>query len=328
MTASLSVAPGYVFRHPRPDELAAAHELIVAVETADLGESTGFSLADLEGEWRINDPARDIWVAEAGDGALVAYVCCHNRRHVRLDAEGYVHPDHLGRGLGTALVRLSEDRAREHVALAPDGASVVAQNWINARNPAARALLEREGYAPVRFFWHMETALSAESPAPIWPSGIVLRPFAGEDGERAAHLVVGEAFADHWGYVPLGFEEWIERRRAGGIDPDLWFVAYDGDQPAGAALCSVSDDTGSVDTLAVRRPWRGAGLGKALLRHAFAAFRARGLAKAGLGVDAASPTGATRLYEGEGMRATQEFAVYGKELRAGADLADLERDDA
>ena len=52
----------------------------------------------------------------------------------------------------------------------------------------------------------------------------------------------------------------------------------------------------------MRRPWRRQGLGEALLLCSFRAFRERGYTRGTLGVDASSPTGATRLYERAGMR--------------------------
>lgn len=318
------LAAGYALRAPRPDEAPAVHALIAASEIAEFGEATGYSLDDLEGEWRTIDPAQDAWVAVAPDGSLAGYAYVSDRRHVRVDAEGYVHPEHGGRGIGTALVRAAETRARNHVALAPEGARVVAQNWINARNDAARGILAGEGYAPIRHFWRMEIALSDAPTDPRWPEAVAVRTLGSEDDERAAHLVVEEAMADHWGHIPTGFDEWITRRRGYGIEPSLWFVANEGSEPAAVALCSISDGLGWVDTLAVRRPWRGRGLGKALLLHAFADFRRRGLERCALGVDAASPTGATRLYEGVGMRPTQEHTVYQKELRPGAELSEID----
>jgi hypothetical protein len=44
----------------------------------------------------------------------------------------------------------------------------------------------------------------------------------------------------------------------------------------------------------------------------------------GLGVDASSPTGATRLYLKAGMRVASEFVTYKKELRAGSKPEDKE----
>jgi mycothiol synthase len=102
------------------------------------------------------------------------------------------------------------------------------------------------------------------------------------------------------------FDEWRHwTTKRDNFEPTLWFLALDGEDIAGFSLCR-QDDTdpsaGYVAMLGVRRPWRRRGLGEALLLHAFAAFRARGYTRATLGVDASSPTGATRLYERAGMR--------------------------
>ena len=89
-------------------------------------------------------------------------------------------------------------------------------------------------------------------------------------------------------------------------------------------MCSVSDGIGWIDTLAVRATWRRRGLGYALLTHAFHELYARGMRRMALGVDAENPTGATRLYERAGMHVGQQYATFGKELRAGIELADAE----
>ena len=71
---------------------------------------------------------------------------------------------------------------------------------------------------------------------------------------------------------------------------------------------------GWVGALGVRRAWRGRGLGKALLLQSFGEFHRRGLPRASLGVDADSPTGATRLYEQAGMHVELEQIVFEKAL--------------
>jgi mycothiol synthase len=53
----------------------------------------------------------------------------------------------------------------------------------------------------------------------------------------------------------------------------------------------------------------------ALLQHALRQFHERGGRHVGLGVDAESPTGATRLYERAGMRVVEETVIFKKELR-------------
>jgi mycothiol synthase len=109
--------------------------------------------------------------------------------------------------------------------------------------------------------------------------------------------------------------------RRADFDPSLWFLAMDGDEIAGAALCHLRPDNSAwVNTVAVRRPWRKRGLATALLQEAFGTFYQRKLHTAALGVDAESLTGATRVYERAGMHVTLRVATYQKILRPGVDL--------
>ncbi len=105
------------------------------------------------------------------------------------------------------------------------------------------------------------------------------------------------------------------------FDPTLWFLAFDGDEIAGASLCTYQMDYGWVDTLAVRRPWRRKGLGLALLHHSFGEFYRRGTYNVGLTVDSQNLTGATRLYERAGMHVARIYVSYEKELRAGIEMS-------
>ena len=320
------LAPGYRVRHPGFGDLHAAHAVVVASEIEEFGEAEGFGVDDLEREWQQLNLEQEVWVAIAPDGAFAGYGFLMERRHVRLDADIYVHPAHYGQGIGTTLVRLAEARAREHITLALPGTRVVVNNWINALNPEARSLLEREGYSPVRYFFRMEIDLSEELPAATWPAGFTVQ--SGDAGEdlRVFYETTEEAMADHWGHITLSFEEWRARRERTHIDLSLWFLALEDGEPAGAVLCSISDGLGWIDTLAVRRPWRRRGLGFALLSHGFRELYGRGIRRVALGVDAESPTGATRLYERAGMRIGQQYAIYSKELRAGIELADVDEE--
>ena len=321
------LAAEYAIRRPQPSDAPAVHALIVASDIAEFGESSGYGLQELEDEWARADLAQDAWVAVAQGGDLAGYGYLQHQRYVRIDVEIYVHPAHFERGIGTTLVHHAEARASELVPLAPPEARVVLQNWINARNGDACALLEREGYRPVRYFQRMEIALADEPEAPAWPEEITVRGAVPDEDLRPFYETSEEAMADHWGHVGAAFEDWRKQHVGQHFDPGLWFLALDGDEPAGVALCAVSDGIGWIDTLAVRRPWRRRGLGAALLRHAFAEFHRRGLPRAGLGVDSASPSGATALYERAGMRATQHYATYGKELRPGVDLPKVDEGD-
>ncbi len=75
--------------------------------------------------------------------------------------------------------------------------------------------------------------------------------------------------------------------------------------------------------VAVRHPWRGRGLGLALLRHAFGEFYRRGVREVGLSVDAVSTTGAPRLYRRAGMRVAGRYMLYQRELRPGRNASEV-----
>jgi mycothiol synthase len=166
------------------------------------------------------------------------------------------------------------------------------------------AALERLSFAPARHSYRMEIDLADERPEPVWPSGISVRILA-EGEERRIHEAFLEVWQDTSDPPNDTMEEWNHwLMRAETFEPSLWFLALGGDDLAGFAVCRKDTNdpaAGHVELLGVRRPWRKQGLGHALLLHSFQAFRQRGWTRGTLGVDASSPTGATRLYERAGM---------------------------
>jgi GNAT superfamily N-acetyltransferase len=225
-----------------------------------------------------------------------------------------------------------EDRARRSIHKAPDEARVMlVANIFSADRRAARAH-QKQGFNLVRHSLRMVIELDGEIPEPEWPAGIRLKPFVlGEDDEITVRAD-RESFADHWGYVERPFEDDLARFRHfwqtdEDFDPSLNYLAMDGAELAGISLClpkvEEDPDMGWVGTLGVRRPWRRKGLGLALLLHSFREFKRRGKARVGLGVDAESLTGATRLYEKAGMHPAPEWqwSIFEKELRQGIDLS-------
>lgn len=295
----------YAIRRPRASDAEGVHALLAASDSAEFGESTGYELDELSDDWARMELDHDAWMALGPGGEFAGFAFVQQLRYVRIDSEIYVHPGHFGRGIGTTLIRLAEARARTWIPLAPPQARAVLHNWINARNADACSLLEREGYAPERYFWRMRIELGDKPPEPVWPEGVTVCSASPDEDVRPFSETAAEAMADHWGHVTERFKEWRERRTGHGFDPTLWFLAMAGEEPAGVALGSVSEGNGWVDTLAAPGPWRRRGLGAALLHHAFGECRRRGIGRVELAVDAESATGATRLYERVGMRASQ-----------------------
>jgi mycothiol synthase len=135
-----------------------------------------------------------------------------------------------------------------------------------------------------------------------------------EEHALAFHEAIEDAWQDHWGHSPRPFSVFRERLLEGPrYDPALWRLVWAGDEIAGGTICEPEHyGMGWVRSLSVRRPWRRQGLGMALLFDAFHRFHERGERRVGLGVDADSPTGATRLYERAGMRVVETTVIYEK----------------
>ena len=179
------------------------------------------------------------------------------------------------------------------------------------------AVIDRAGFELVRRSYRMEIALGDTVPEPSWPEGISVRT-AQPDDVRTVYAVHQETFEDHWEHEPMPFEEWEHMLvRTQEFRPELWFLAEDGGEVAGVALCKQREpetEIGVIEIIGVRRPWRRRGLGRALLVHAFRELRRAGFRCASLGVDADSLTGAHRLYESAGMCVVARHAVYEKRL--------------
>jgi mycothiol synthase len=130
---------------------------------------------------------------------------------------------------------------------------------------------------------------------------------------RVVHRVIEETFEDEWGHSARTFEEWSELLlQRTDLDPSLWFLARAGDEVVAALVGHISEGLGWVGSLGVRKGWRRRGIGEALLKTSFREFRARGLERAGLGVDAENAAGAVGLYERAGMKAITSYRVFEK----------------
>lgn len=273
---------------------------------------------------------RDTLFVQTPEGELVAYAELWDTTAPYVHKYSYVcvHPDHQGHGLGTALATWLEENAFARVALAPEGTRVALMQGMPQEHQSGARLLQGHGFRHVRSYYQMRIEMEAQLQPPILPDGITIRLMQPGE-ERAVIYAVAEAFRDHWGFVEEPFEERYARtmtRMANDpdYDPGLWFLAMEGDKIAAFSLGSPKtpedEHMGWINQLGVLRPWRRKGLGLALLQHSFGVFYQRGTMRVGLGVDASSLTGATRLYERAGMHIAHVYDTYEKELRSGKEL--------
>ena len=317
MTEKTNLDPSLTLRPASWTDLNAVAKL-----THDVAEMEGDALFVLTAEELANDwksegfnVERDVFVVETRDGCVVGSEEFYNESgHYQLKADGCVHPEFRGLGIGSSLLEKIAERAQSEMELTAPAVRVVVQSLVNNKDEAGHILLRNNGYSPVRYYWRMEIKLQ-EAPVPVtFPAGIELRPFIKDEHATAVWQADDEAFRNHWGSHDRTFGEWSHGKFGNpNFDSTLWLIAWDGNEVAGFSQNRFRKGIGWIGTIAVRRPWRGKGLGIALMRHTFGEFYKRGTTTIGLGVDSANLTGATRLYQRAGMYVAGEFALYERE---------------
>jgi mycothiol synthase len=322
--------PGLTFRHfDRDTDYPAMLEVNNGSKIAD---GLDYDLHTLEtithgyNSTRNHDPRKDVLVAEV-DGEMIAY----NRVFWDRELEGprvywhvgFVLPEWRGKGLGRAMIRWSETHARGIEATQADLEKVTAyaSTQVYSNMVGLENLLKAEGYEPVRYEFHMETPDLDHIPDVPMPEGLEIRP-AKPEHYKAIWASNQEAFRDHWGageFDESDFDRWITNPL---LEPDLWVVAWDGDQVAGSIHNYVNHEynersgrkLGYTEDISVRRPWRKRGLARAMLARSMQIHKERGMTQTALSVDTQNPSGALRLYESMGYLVISKSTIYRKKL--------------
>src|SRR5215210_1924253 len=234
-------------RRPTLADADAVASLLVERDRVDFGEVDGLPLTGdlLRNWWGMDEPrlATDVWVA-VREGQLVGYASVRDGEDLaNLADESCVHPAARGVGIGSRLLDLSEEWARDR-GLARFHAHVV--------NEDGRRLVERRGHRLVRYFWRMEITVEGDPSEPEPPAGVTIRGYRPGEDDEALHATVQRGFAEHWEFAPETLEEWMKRTRRSDYHPSLWRVAEEQGEIIGAALCFGEDDSGWVLELAVR----------------------------------------------------------------------------
>ncbi len=329
-TVKLDAAPaisGLVFRrfrgeadYPHMAGLIAACKVADGVERATTVEDIARTYRHLEN----CDPQTDMLFAEV-DGQVIAYGRLwwdDLADGMRLyHPFGFLHPEWRGKGIGRAMWAAGEMRALEIAAAHPTEMpkSFQVEPFDSERDMIV--LLESRGYQPVRYEAHMVRDLGEPFPAAPLPAGLEVRPVKPEH-IRPIFAASNEAFRDHWGIRDESEEEYKSEIESPDFHPELWKVAWDGDQIASVIHNFIDQDEneeyqrkrGYTEGICTRRPWRKMGLARALLVQSMQMFKEMGMTETALSVDAENISGARRLYEGVGYRQVKQMTIYRKPL--------------
>lgn len=307
---------GYILRRPTAADLPAAQAVLDAAESHDTGERRSHE-HKLATEWKDPDcrPASDWWVVVASGDSVAGVAWVWPDTAGEVTADHYVHPAHRGLGLGEALLDTIEARVSELPARRPDGAARHLVVWCEDGDLMRRAVLDARGYVPARQYYEMAIDVQGELTRTRMPVGIDERAFRPGVDDRRVWEADTEAFSEHFLFEARSYEEWrLHHLETGDADPSLWWLAWDGEELVGYVIPTASGEDAVICDLAVRRPWRARGIGRALLAAAFMSLRERGQKIARLYVDAQNVTSAVHVYEAAGMRVSRRFDVMQKAL--------------
>ncbi len=272
------------------------------------------------------DPMLDLQLVEA-HAELVGYVQTRMYRETSGN-QIYRHlavlvPEWRRRGVGSEMLARAHHRLRQVASQVGAGRSAYLQATATETQQGLVVLLLGQGYAAVRHTYAMvRSDLHAVADVPL-PSGIEMRRARSED-YRAVWEAHEDASRDRWGHATCrqdGFREWMEDPAN---QPELWQVAWEGERVVGVAMPSIPVEEnhalrrrrGLLRSLAVRRPWRRRGLGRALVARSLVSLDNLGMIEAGCDVEAEDAYGTLTLFASLGFHATRRSTVYRRALHS------------
>ncbi|WP_344114380.1 GNAT family N-acetyltransferase [Kribbella alba] len=237
----------------------------------------------------------------------------------RVFAEGAVHPQWRGKGVGDALMSWLIPRATAlHRERHPEAPGEIGVGAISTNTSADQPFSAR-GFEPCRYFFGMERDLGAD-PVPDSPvaGGLRLVGFDPSYDERL-RVAHNEVFLDHWGSTPRDPESWrtwFTGSRT--FRAAQSFLVLDGERIAAYVLGYeyVADTAATgikelyVGQVGTRRDHRGKGAARAALARVMTVAQEADFKRVSLGVDAENPTGALGLYEKLGFRMKTKSISY------------------
>jgi ribosomal protein S18 acetylase RimI-like enzyme len=269
------------------------------------------------------DIARDTVVAVRADGDVVVYAQGFDENDDSAWMDVYVDPRLEPAdfdAVADATVATCLEQIRSSV-VARGGSGTQVKAGIYQQESQMRAAYERAGLSVDALYWRMAVELTPDADYTFsLPAGVQIRRVDPDDDGvlRVALDLQNQAFSEHHGSSQMSFDDFRAYwRGTEKYDPEAWWFAVRDGEPVGMLLGDNSrgDATlGYVRSLGVLKPARGQGIAKALLLNAFDDYRRRGRTAMQLGVDSNNATGATRLYEGLGMKAVVSTLSLTREL--------------
>ena len=315
MDPSISSTNFFLRAYRGPEDHPAMTRVAGAVRAFN-GDAALGTVADMDNHYAHLEHAdlpRDCALVEL-DGAVVAYG--RASWNALANGEGQVDgilnidPAHRGLGVEDALVDHAIGRAAEIISARGRTARTRVILYVTSNDPHQARVAELRGMAIVRSGAQLIRPSLDQIPDFPLLSGFEIRPIDRDD--RAMHRRIfdadARAFADSYGQQAPSDAEFDEFIHMPTFNPELWRVAFHGDEIAGQILNYMSEAPapdgsmiGWTEAISVQPEFRRRGLARALLVASLRAVRDAGATAAGLGVDLQNPNQARALYESLGF---------------------------
>ncbi len=231
-------------------------------------------------------------------------------------------PEWRNMGIEQAMMDWNEKRLQVIAAEHPEDGKRYYQSYSLENKEKLNAILKEMGYQPNRYFFEMDRPLD-DIPEVALPEGIEVRPAQKEDHRRIWNASI-DAFRDHWGFSQPQEEDYISYSTSRFFQPDLWQVAWDGDEVVASILNYIDVEynkkfnklCGWTEEISTRKDWRRRGIAKALIARSMQMHKDHGMTMVALGVDTENPNGALQLYESMGYKKKRTMITFRKEMTA------------
>ena len=188
------MSTSFSIRHYAPEkELHSLHLMLTEIESIDRdGEDTSeeYLLASLQ--WVNYRPAQDVWVAEA-DGKLVGYGVAFEQPSGQCTIYIVVHPSQRRKGLGSELLELTVNRAREV------GSKYILV-YANGHNVDSNLFLQHHGLQQVGSVGSLKAPASIDVPPFAFPAGLTLKKYSEVNEPRVLLNALNMCYQGMWGH--------------------------------------------------------------------------------------------------------------------------------
>jgi len=302
----------YIIRNYRSGDLEACVELWLLEGQDQTGHCTSPQIVEMWLQKPSFTPEETVLIAEK-DGAIIG---CLNitpelaRKYAVIHCT--VHPNHRRQGIATALINKSTERV---IAMGATAASTD----ILENNTAAKQLLHKLGFRPMRQFIEMLIALNVK-PTLISNPDIMIRHLEQNEEATLADLQ-NRAFAKHWGYNPNTVDEITYQLKQGNGSYQNVILARVDNKPVGYCWTTPVTKTnpatgkkhGSILMLGVNPDYQGKSIGKAVLVTSLSSLFDRGIEVVEITADSVNEK-ALALYKSVGFKQQEISQCYEKVL--------------